>query len=255
MELFIRTVTIYQTMSTQYRFVSTIVLITIWLLLLLVRPIPSMAQQPSTTNPLGLIECEDGGFSREFGGRHNLEPMDSIDMNTVIVGSIVKTIHVEKEVINCISVELRTGIIIDLSIYTEVVEQFPSNKYVMPKISFDVVTCYKFSNGSAILGCETYAPSTTLPAKGFFTDCFKPLNVAFPIEMDTVVNSSRFVKTVEAEKEVFACGNVADITIFTETFEDLLQGTSNKTIFSTTCEKQIEVPKVLGCKASPVKQL
>jgi hypothetical protein len=60
---------------------------------------------------------------------------------------------------------------------------------------------------------------------------------------------------VEAQKEVFACGNVVDITIFTETFEDMLQGTSNKVIFSATCAKQIEDPKVLGCKISSVKQL
>lgn len=243
-------------MYSRYRAVfSSIALIPIWLLPL-IQPMPATAQQPSTANPLGLIECEDGGFSREHGGRFNLEPMDSIDMNTVIVGSNVKTIHVEKEVINCISLDLKTGVIIDLSIYTKLLEPISStNNVTMPKVTFEVVTCYKFSNGSAILGCETYVPPTTVPPTNFITDCFEPLNVAFPIEMNTVVNSSNFVKTVEAEKEVFACGNVVDVTIFTEIFEDLVQGTSNKIIFSTTCAKQIEIPTVLGCEASLIKQL
>jgi hypothetical protein len=232
-----------------------IALITIWLLPT-GQPMPTMAQQPSTTNPLGLIECEDGGFSREHGGRFDLEPMDSVDMNTVIVGSKVKTIHVEKEIINCISLDLRTGVIIDLSIYTKLLEPISNtNNMTMPKITFEVVVCYKLSNGSAILGCEIYVPPATLPSTNFFSDCFEPLNVAFPIEMNTVVNSSSFIKTVEAEKEVFACGNVVDITIFTEIFEDLVQGTSNKIIFSTTCAKQIEIPTVLGCEASLIKQI
>ena len=216
-------------------------------LLLLARPMPSVAQLPSTVDRLGLIECDVGK------GRFDLEPMDSTDMNTVTVGSKVKTVHVDKEVINCFSIKYHTYIIVDLSIYTEIVEQFPASRYVMPKISFDAVTCYKLSNGSSILGRETYVPAATLPPSKF-TDCFAPLNVAFPIEMNTIANSSRFVKTIEAQKEVFACGNVSEITIFTETFEDLLRGTSNKTFFSTACEKQIEGPAVLGCTASPVKK-
>jgi len=235
---------------------TSIALITIWLISL-AQPIPAMAQQPSTASPLGLIECEDGGLSRDPAGRFNLEPMDSTDMNTVIVGSDVKTIHIEKEIIDCFSLDLLADIIIDLSIYTKLIEPISSTQNIttIPNITFEVVACYKLSNGSAILGCEAYTPSTALPPTNFITDCFRPLNVAFPIEMNTVVNSSNFVKTVVAEKEVFACGNVLDITIFTEIFEDVEQGTSTKIIFSTKCAKQIEVPKVLGCEASLIEQL
>lgn len=230
--------------------IIAILIIILLLPLFLMHPISSMAQKPvPLTPPLELIECDT-----------KFQPTDQIDMNTVIVGSKIKTIHVEKEVVDCIDLSLieqgvgRT-IIADVSIYTKIIEDISNNKTILsPKVDFEVVTCYKDDNG-LVLGCETYIPSTTLPPIKFSKTCLEPVTVPFPIEMDTVVNSSHFIKSVEAQKEVFACGDVIDVTIFTEIFEDLVQDTSNKIYFSTTCYKQIEVPKVLGCKASSIKQL
>ena len=84
--------------------------------------------------------------------------------------------------------------------------------------------------------------------------------------MNSVSSPNGIVKTVESEKEVFNCrvtGNVPqgfgsnaikEVTIFTEIFEDLVQGKIVKMSESTTCMKPVgpapRTSKTVICQAS-----
>ena len=188
-------------------------------------------------------------------------PLDATDMNTVIIGSKVKTIHVEKEVFDCQKEITSPPIytyIVDVSIYIEILEDLATFPTVAPKKTFEAVTCVKEANTGNLLGCQksSIPSSTTLPT---VLSC-KSNAVYFPIEMNTVVGSNNTVKTVEAQKEVFNCSQpsalggeaVKDITIFTEIFENQTQGILKKTADSATCIKDVPKAKVLACKASTI---
>jgi hypothetical protein len=183
-------------------------------------------------------------------------PTDATDMNTVIIGSKVKTIHVEKEVFDCQS---PTAYIVDVSIYTEILENLATYPNVASNKTFEAITCVKEANTGNVVGCQKSSiPSSTTTLPTLYS-C-KSNTVGFPIEMNTVVGSNKIVKTVEAQKEAFNCSQsltstipaVKDITIFTEIFENQTQGILKKTADSATCIKDVPKAKVLACKASTI---
>jgi hypothetical protein len=191
-----------------------------------------------------------------------VQPADPVDMNTAVFKTIAKTIHVEKEVYsNC------RGIIpsvLDVSTYTELRENLSSFPKVVPKVSFEVITCSKNIASGSPGGCQQITPSTT-NAMPNASEC-KQVNIAFPIEMNTVTGLNGIVKTVESEKEAFNCrvtGNVPqgfgtnaikEVTIFTEIFENVVQGKIVKMSESTICMKPVGpapiTSKTIICQAS-----
>ena len=184
------------------------------------------------------------------------QPMDPLDMNTVMFQEIVKTIHVEKEILSCKTLQ-GPPIIIDLSIYTEIIENIRRPGAEALKKSFEAITCAKTFDGT-ILGCvpKEIRPNDRLLQN--LTCNIQTPPIPFPIEMNTVVGSvdvGPFVKTIEAETEIFNCdllpnGNptkIKMVTIFTEIFEQLPDVVLNKTIDSVTCVKDIANGTVLTC--------
>ena len=185
----------------------------------------------------------------------NQQALDAIDMNTVVVNNKAKTIHVEKEILNCTNAADQPNIVL-VSIYTKIFEDLATLKVI--KKSFQVVTCAKNSTGS-FLGCQSTKPSTTLPK---VTGCSAGGPIAFPLEMNTVtgifVNQTTqaqvpLAKTIESEKEVFFCNQnppvVKEVAIFTEIFENMSTNTDiATTTFSTTCIKNVSTAAVLACK-------
>ena len=175
------------------------------------------------------------------------QPTDPVDMNTVNFKTITKTIHVEKEVYtNCLGI---VPSILDVSTYTELREDLASFPKVIPKVSFEVITCSKIIPFGSPGGCQQITPSTTNAMPN--ASACQQVNIAFPIEMNTIASPNGIVKTIESEKDAFNCrvtGNVPEgfgsnaikeVTIFTEIFEDVGQGKIVKMSESTTCMKPV----------------
>jgi hypothetical protein len=191
-----------------------------------------------------------------------VQPADPVDMNTIIFKTIAKTIHVEKEVYsNCRGI---IPTVLDVSTYTELREDLSSFPNVVPKVSFEVIACSKNIAFGSPGGCQQITPSTANAMPN--ASACKQVNIAFPIEMNTISSPNGIVKTVESEKEAFNCrvtGNVPqgfgsnaikEVTIFTEIFEDLIQGKIIKMSESTTCMKPVGpapiTSKTIICQAS-----
>jgi hypothetical protein len=190
------------------------------------------------------------------------QPTDPVDMNTVIFKTTAKTVHVEKEIyVNCRGI---VPTVLDVSTYTELNEDLASFPRVIPKVSFEIIACSKIIPFGSPAGCKQMIPSTVniLPN----ASACKQVNIAFPIEMNTITSPNGIVKTVESEKEAFFCkvtGNVPqgfgsiaikEVTIFTEIFEDLGQGKTVKMSEFTTCIKPVGpapiTAKTIICQAS-----
>jgi hypothetical protein len=192
-------------------------------------------------------------------------PLDPIEMNTIVIPAerpLVKTIHVEKEVFLCQQEAPPYRVIVDVSIYTEIVED--ANRQEPLQKSFEVVTCMKYFNGT-VLGCASEQPPTDLPNLPCENDDPPPLPefLRFPIEMNSVVVANgTLVKTIMAETEVFHCPDPYSrahsiskhVTLFTEKFEMIdftepPQPTINKTnhFESAECVKNEIFAQVLGC--------
>jgi hypothetical protein len=189
-----------------------------------------------------------------------LQPADPVDMNTIVFKTMVKTVHVEKEVYsNCQGI---VPSILDVSTYTEIREDLSSFPTVVPKVSFEVITCSKNIVIGSVDKCRQLVPSIMIPS---VSSCSQR-DVAFPIEMNTITSPDGIVKTIESQKEVFSCkvtgaapvgfGSTAikEVTIFTEIFEDIVHGKTVKMSQSTTCIKPfgpaLLTSKTISCQAS-----
>ncbi len=180
---------------------------------------------------------------------------DPVDMNTIIFKDIAKTIHVEKEILNC---KIQTGgsVLAMISIFTELFENVKTQSSLNKTV--EAVTCIKAYNGT-VLWCQSKnIPITNeypLSAINCDPQNLKIQNQPSPIEMETVVGPNGIVKTVEAEKEVFLCDlkqgaptKSLDVIIFTELFENMLSETTIKrNIETVSCIKDLSNAEVIKC--------
>ncbi len=208
------------------------------------------------------------------------QPNDAIDMNTVIFESKVKTIHVEKEVFDCIAqTPLNQTLLKDVSIYSEITED-PTNRVLVrditiyseitedisnitavmdPQKTVSVITCSKDSNTGEVFGCEENVPQSAIPS----TSSCVTIPVEFPVEMNTVIDeNSGLVKTIESQKEVFECNEpfntIKDLTTFTEVFESLSGNTQTpilKLFMTSSCVKDVTTANVIGCQFFGPKEI
>jgi hypothetical protein len=189
-----------------------------------------------------------------------LQPADPVDMNSVIFKTLVKTVHLEKEVYsNCRGI---VPSVLDVNTYTEIREDLSSFPTIVPKVSFELITCSKNIVTGSVDKCQQLVPSIIIPS---VSSCSQR-NVAFPIEMNTITSPDGIVKTIESQKEVFSCkvtgaapvgfGSTAikEVTIFTEIFEGIVHGKTVKMSQSTTCIKPfgpaLLTSKTISCHAS-----
>ena len=166
---------------------------------------------------------------------NSLQLTNPIDMNTVIVGAMVKTIHVEKEVYACTD----PPAIYDQDIYIKKIEDLAKFPNVTSSTTFEVVTCAKNNLTGDVLGCVKKIPHQYSPINIHCQQTF----IGFPMQLNTVVAPNGIVKTVEAQKEVFGCPTsvspkfMKDVTIFTEIFENVAKHTENSTFDSVVCTR------------------
>ncbi|MFY3740008.1 MAG: hypothetical protein HMLIMOIP_000433 [Candidatus Nitrosomirales archaeon] len=155
--------------------------------------------------------------------RHETLPEDPISMNTVRNKDVVKTIHAEKEIFDCLLTQGALRVIVDLTTYLEVYENITSQEVIATNAF--ATTCMKDQNTATVIDCES-ADVESSPV--FVNNCVEVTSFEFthPQEMNTV-NKGKIAKTIEAQKEVFFChlndGTLkkVDIVLFTEVYEDL----------------------------------
>jgi hypothetical protein len=181
-------------------------------------------------------------------------PTDPIDMNTVTFKEFVKTIHIEKEIFQCVT-NNGAPVIAVVSLFTELFENMRTLSTVNKTV--ETVTCIKGYNGTI-----SYCDSKQIPITDEYPirancdpESLRTLDIMSPIEMETIVDSEGISKTIEAEKEVFQCDfrentptRLLDVILFTEIFEDVTTGQIIKTnVESISCLKDIQKAKVEIC--------
>ena len=191
-----------------------------------------------------------------------------VEMNTVVVGNLVKTIEVEKFEFPCGDDPNKPTQIRDVQIFTEVIETQEKETFSILAKRFQVITCDEDTRTATLLGCNSSTPPPlTIPIRR--ADCkdagsiVNPLHLPIPIAMNTVVVGD-LVKTVKAQKELFFCGadlvkaDLVSLTTFTEIIEkkakkgfDIVQ----KGFELATCRISKIDAVVLGCGISRVPAL
>jgi hypothetical protein len=159
------------------------------------------------------------------------QPEDPISMNTVRSGNIVKTIHAEKEIFECLLDQGNLLVIVDITTYIEIYEHIDDREVI--ETNAVATTCIKDEGTAAVIDCESYnIPSTPVPV-GSNCNEIGDVYITHPQEMNTV-NKGKIAKTVESQKEVFICligdfEKKVEIILFTDIYEDL----STQTVLET----------------------
>lgn len=181
-----------------------------------------MSAYAVTAEDLGYDDCDENEIN---GGTARSSPAE-LEMNSVRSGNLVKTIHVEKQKLECNLNQGDLRVAVDVDIYLEVWENINTREIV--QTSALVITCVRDADTAATIGCISYTPSTSPVFVG--SDCNEETNIfdddEHPMEMNTV-RKNNIIKTIETQKLVFSCGldgddtwKKVDLTSFTEIFED-----------------------------------
>jgi len=81
------------------------------------------------------------------------QPTHPVEMSTVSIGRLVKTVAVEKEVLDC------GGQIGDLYLFTEVIEQAKGFAVRPVSTQFEGVMCLKSESNAQLVSCKLFTPS------------------------------------------------------------------------------------------------
>jgi hypothetical protein len=175
------------------------------------------------------------------------QPIDAVEMNTVVIGSKVKTIHVEKHLFDCPTNVAGLFLKADVSIIIEKFEDLSGT--VPPKFTFESVTCV--TNPNLVLPICQQFPRVSTPIN---QPCVAS-NVGSPIEMNTVTTSNDIIKTIKAETQVFTCSGpdpadirIRDITTFTDIFENTAVTILKKSYQPVICVIDAWQAKFVGCR-------
>lgn len=178
------------------------------------------------------------------------QPIDPTEMNTVVIGTKVKTIHVEKHLIDCPTNVAGLAMKAHVSVIIEKFQDLAATT-VPPKFTFESITCIQNPNFFFPI-CQKFLPSGSVINQ----PCI-PSNFGYPIEMNTVTTSNSIIKTIKAEKQIFTCSDpvdpakikIRDTTILTDILEDTT-GTILKEKYETvTCMIDVPTAKLLACRA------
>ena len=156
----------------------------------------------------------------------NVNITDPISMNTVVAKAtpegngaikVAKTVHAEKELFECRTIQGNIPIIVDVTTYVELYSSLSFNG--SPDLEdltdpvVEVITCVKVESEARFVGCEEREDQ--LDGVGIIVQNCKEDPIDEPQEMNTVAAASINgangngracnVLTVEAQKEIFLC--------------------------------------------------
>lgn len=156
----------------------------------------------------------------------NVNITDPISMNTVVAKTngqgngatkVAKTVHAEKELFECRTIQGNIPVIVDVTTYVELYSNMsfngepPLEDLIDPVV--EVITCVKVESEARLVGCDEREDQ--LDGVGIIVQNCKEDPIEAPQEMNTVAaasinganNNGRAgnVLTVEAQKEIFLC--------------------------------------------------
>lgn len=211
---------------------------------------------------------------------------DPIEMNTVVVDKVSKTIKIDKEIFLCHDdTDAVPDRIVDVQLFTEILERISERDAPVVRTSFEVIICEKDFRRPASVKCHEQDPGPRpeippldqcAPA-GFDGEQPFGQQPKDPIEMNSVV--FRFnVKTIKTQKEMFICPDpqnpnqrlIVDVETFTEIIESrdptIGFGPVLKRVLTAVCVKDFPqgdptgapgatVPSVVSCDFQPEQVL
>jgi hypothetical protein len=98
-------------------------------------------------------------------GTYPFEPIEQprrpLEMNTVVVGDLVKTIKLDKEILQC------GGLVGDVYLFTEIVQERVGGQagptFRPVSFTFDGVVCFKDPGDVRLVECRTFTPARRTP--------------------------------------------------------------------------------------------
>ena len=191
------------------------------------------------------------------------QPGAPLELDVVVVGRLVKTIAMQKEVFDCFDGQSTIAAIKDVETFVEIVGKRTSEKRGFLETTatrIEAATCTK-SLRTGRVGCgvapvQLGATRTPLagcsPMHGSYP--FDPVEQpSDPVEMSTVRFGGGLVDTVKVEKEVFDCGGrIGDLYLFTEIVEAARADTIRpveRRFSGVVCLKDAVRAVVVGCAA------
>lgn len=186
------------------------------------------------------------------------QPAAPLEMNTVQVDDLAKTIAMEKELFSCQDPAAGATFSRDVETFVEVIEQATATNVTRVARRVLIVTCDKNFAPTGVVDCRTanipLGPKVPSALQGCQTP--PPGSVvrtpADPVEMNSVALLD-FIKTIKVEKEVLNCpGFIGDVYLFTEVLEKRTTGASGYVPFSTRfdgilCRKDPQQGVITSC--------
>ncbi len=186
------------------------------------------------------------------------QPEDAISMTSIRSGSMVKTIHAEKQIFDCELSPDGIPVIADVTIIAEIYQDLNTKSVISKQV--EVVTCLKDPATIKVLECKLSIPSQDrIPV----TNCSENIDNTHPQEMNTIRKGGT-AKTIETQKEVFICtfadgpdrpesenpnDKKVDLVIFTDIFQNLnTQTLEDLQILSMKCVIKIDNVTVESCR-------
>jgi hypothetical protein len=161
----------------------------------------------------------------------NDQLFDPVEMNSVRVQDIAKTIIAEKEIFQCDTEQGDIGVLVDVTTVAEILENMTDRTIISKQAH--VIYCVKLApddqggNGDGtLLGCDTDVPDTDFVP---VSSCDAILEGYELQEMNTV-NKGKTVKTIIAQKELLYCN-------FTSTSNPASPGPDDKKVEQYTIEE------------------
>jgi hypothetical protein len=155
----------------------------------------------------------------------NPQPAQPLEMNTVVVAGVAKTVAMEKELFDCQDPATGEAFSRDVETFVELVEQDVGTDLRTRARRVMVATCDKNFTPTGSVSCRASNISLGAPVPNPLLGC-RPLpptgavkTPADPVEMNSVA-LGEFIKTIKLEKEVLGCDNaIGDVYLFTEVIE------------------------------------
>ncbi len=155
------------------------------------------------------------------------QPDSPLELNTVVVGRVSKTVAMEKEIFRCFNkTDPHASVIrtIDVETFVDIIERASHGDVKAVDKHIEVASCTKdrelLSHSPERVPCDT-KNVTLRDVPSPFGGCARTSLPQDPVEMNTVsLLGGELVKTIKVEKEIWDCDStILDLYLFTEIVE------------------------------------
>lgn len=183
-----------------------------------------------------------------------IQPTQPIQMNTVAIKQIVKTIYVEKQTFAC-KTPSNQAVIVDITLYARLTDDIATQTRVSRAL--EVVTCINDLN-LTVIECTSEQPEQNM-LPGEVRCAINKYQRPILMNSESVSNNiTQKVASVEVYSRMSTCRDadntqmLKDVVTFTQITENLNGIIIKKNIESVTCMKAIVNLKVFSCDLQQV---